>query len=268
VAAHVENRKENPEAPALPLDVAERIVSFRDERGVLRKHVFTPPRQKLAEVREFFQQAHDEMLNSARKPGSGRDLAKPRRALYRALIIRVEGYTLTGGRPLAELPGWIERLPLAHRLAAVNLLTGITRAERAAEIDPEFDLVELDADWNGARPETTTAFSGLLHRFQPFSEEDLHEFQQRTTRVTEVKGTREPAFLQAAPEKVMLDFYDQKIRAVEGYAVGQQPLADAEQIRAWMDPFHKITALGPLVREHLEQGAAPDAAPETGEAEE
>lgn len=245
----------------LPLDVPERVIAFRDERGEMREHVFAPPRAKLAEVRAFFQQAHDELLRSGRKPKDGRDLAQPRRALYRALILRTN-YKLTGGRPLAELPGWIERLPLAHRLAAVNLLTGITRAERAAEIDPEFDLVELDADWNGATFGATTSFSGLLHRFAPFTEEDLHEFQQRTTRVTQVKGSREERFLQAAPEKVMLDFYDQKIHAVEGYAVGGQPLADAEQVRAWMDPFHKITALSPLVREFM------IAAPSTEEAEE
>ncbi len=260
-----EKSAESADKNLLPLDVSERIVSFRDERGILRSHMFSPPRQRLAEVREFFQQAHDEMLQSARKPGAGRDLAKPRRALYRALVLRVSGYTLTGGRPLSELPAWIERLPLAHRLAAVNLLTGITRAERAAEIDPEFDLVELDADWNGAQHETTTAFAGLLHRFEPFTEEDLHEFQHRVSRVTGVKGAREERFLQAAPEKVMLDFYDQKIRAVEGYAVAGQPLADTEQIRAWMDPFHKITALGPLVREFLLSG--PEASGQSGSEE-
>jgi len=265
MAEQDENRKEKTENSLLPLDVSERIVSFRDERGLMRRHVFTPPRARLAEVREFFQQVKDGMLQAARKPGSGRDFIKPSRALYRALIIRVEGYTLTGGRPLGELPAWIERLPLAHRLAAVNLLTGITRAERAAEIDPEFDAVELDADWNGALAETTTAFSGLLHRFEPFTEDDQHEFQHRTSRVTEVKGAREERFLQAAPEKVMLDFYDQKIRSVDGYSVSGQPLADAEQIRAWMDPFHKITALGPLVREFLVQGAGPDAVPEETE---
>ena len=247
---------QSAEQNLLPLDINERVIAFRDERGIPRRHVFAPPRVKLAEVREFFQQAHDEMLAGARKPGAGRDLAKPRRALYRALILRVEGYTLTGGRPLPELPNWIDRLPPAHRLGAVNLLMGVTRAERAAEIDPEFDLVEIAADWNGAQPDGMNAFSGLLHRFEPFTEDDLHEFQHRVSRVTEVKGAREPKFLQAAPEKVMLDFYDQKIRAVEGYSVGGQPLADAEQVRAWMDPFQKISALGPLVREYLVPGGA------------
>jgi len=249
-----ENEKEKTQT-LLPLDVNERIVSFRDERGMLRQHIFTPPRAKLAEVREFFQQAHNERLHSSQKPGGGSDVSKPRRALYRALIIRVEGYTLTGGRPLGELPAWIERLSPADRLGATDLLARITRAQRAAEIEPEFDVVELDACWNGTLPGATTPFSALLHRFEPFTEDDQHEFQHRTSRVTEVRGTREPQFLQAAPEKVMLDFYDQKIRSVEGYSVGGEPLADAEQIRAWMDPFHKITALGPLVREFQFTGA-------------
>ena len=239
----------------LALDATERVVSFR-AGGVVRRHIFRPP--TIEDARTFFR-ARQKQTDLLRSGSNDADGDAPTRALYETLCQRAEGYTVRGGVPLDSLAVWRERLPLAHRLRAVELLTqvSISRDDAVAEIDPEYEITVLEALWNEAQPGEMRQFSGLVHRFEPVTAEEHQAFRRDCAKSVVVGGSRKGLTFFPSPENVLLRIYDKKIHSVEGYACGGVALA-AEDIAARMDPFHKVAAVLPFFSRYLFDESAPE----------
>lgn len=239
MAEEPENRKENPEQIKLfPLD-ADRVVKLK-LGGACYAHVFRPCTEE--EAREFFRSSMIELclgLAAMRGGGEGRDQEAPKRALYAQLVSRVEGYRVKGGGELSALPKWQERIPLAHRMLALDRVTQVARDEsdEAFEIEPEYDVTVLSA----------LGFRGLLHRFEPVTAEDQHAFNRDSTKAKAVGGSRTGATIAPAWQNILIRLYNKKIRQVAGYSIGGRPFDSAQGDRfAVMDPFHKVAAIQPL----------------------
>lgn len=251
-----ENSNLEPQTSNLyPLDT-ERVVVFERIGGGLLKHVFRRPTDE--DAREFFRGIQLVIDRSRAKERV--DGTKPKRDFYARLAVDAQGYPPVKGHdgalckfepPPMERDGktfrrtWHDLLPLAHRLAAVDELMycGIGGC---GELNPEFETVALEA--RSYRDGKIVPFTGL-HRFEPFTDEDRVQFDYESNRTIVVGGSRSGMTISVPKQNVMLRLYDRKIREVEGYAVNGRPLAGADEIRAQMDPFHKVGALTPLVSE-------------------
>ncbi len=255
----------NPESSILnpvlfPLDAPERVIVFERIGGGLLRHIFRRPTDD--DAREFFRAL--QLAADKTRAGEKVDALKPKRDFYARLAVNAEGYPPVKGHagkyseftpaPVA-LDGksmartWHDLVPQAHRLRAVDELAfcDLTRGG-IAEVDPDFEAVSLDA--RGYSPEgKMLQYSGLIHRFEPFTEEDRMKFEVECNRTTVVGGSRSGLTLQVPRSNVCLRLYDRKIRAVEGYSVNGRALQDVEEIRHWMDPFHKVGAIAPLISE-------------------
>jgi hypothetical protein len=231
-----------------PLDAAERSVVWRDTPTQrVRRHVFR--RLEKSAAAAFFKKREE-------NPRGALD------ELYKTLAVRAEGYTLRDGGELAALEDWPPLVPQADRDTAIALLD--PRRHQGADlpdIDPGFETVALDALF--ALPGGEMRWHlGLLHRFARRSEQEQADLQDELTRIVPVQGVRgaKAKVLRANRALVLLAFYDRWIREVEGYSVGGAAPSSAEEIRQWMDPFHKAAAMEILLRplaeaELLEEGA-------------
>lgn len=238
------------EKTLFPLD-AERVVKLK-LGGALYAHVFRPCTEE--EAREFFRASMIELclgFAASRSGGEGRDAEAPRRALYAALILRVEGYRVKGGGEISALPKWQERIPLAHRMLALDRVTQVApdESETSMEIEPEYDVTILSA----------LGYSGLVHRFEPVTAEDQHAFNRDSTKAKAIGGSRTGATLAPAWQNILIRLYNKKIRQVEGYKFGGDSaiagisngdgtgaVIDIPAIVAQVDPFHKVAAIQPL----------------------
>ena len=261
--------KENAQA-LFALDVPERIVAFELSSGAVVRHILRRPSDD--DARDFFRAA--QLAADQQSAGEKVDALKPRRDLYARLASNAEGYPPVRGHAgklcefmpaPVEIDGkkverhWWDLLPLAHRLRAVDQLQWCTLTPGGAvEIDPDFEVVSLEA--RGYADGHMLNFSGLVHRFEPLTEEDRTKFEHDCGRSQVVGGSRSGLTLRVPRSNVMLRLYDRKIRAVEGYQVNGNQLvtppigsmhlaADTDEIRHWMDPFHKVSAIAPLVSE-------------------
>lgn len=241
-----------------PLDAPQRVVAFELSSGAVVRHIFRRPTDD--DARDFFRAV--QLVNDRRAAREKVDEFKPRRDLYARLALDAEGYPPVKGHSgkLCEFtPAPVERdgkkterrwhdlIPVAHRLRAVDQLDCLVDPRGPAELDPDCDVTLLQARiWSGGR---MVEFSGLTHRFEPLTDEDRTRFELDCARSQVVGGSRRGMTLSVPRQNVMLRLYDRKIRAVEGYSVNGRPVADVDEIRAQMDPFHKIAAVDPLVSE-------------------
>lgn len=185
--------------------------------------------------------------------------------LYRALALRVEGFRSPDP----------QRVPRGERIAAAMMLSTLERDEAAQpEVDASLDFVTLKALGNATgKPGEMQWFTGLVHCFQPLTEEEDVQLDRELSRRVPVGGSRRGET--RAPElreSVLLRWYDRKIVEVRGYSVARQPLppvkrnekgeavAEANGVIECMDPFHKLAAMEVLLSgaADVELPAAPD----------
>jgi hypothetical protein len=243
-----EKKIQNPVESLLPLDLSERAVTWKNAQGEVRAHIFR--RIGDADWRAYFAAISIERDRESQTI----DFTTAALTLYERCALRTRGYAVAGGAQVETLARWKDRLPMGHRIQAVDLLIKVEKHEgRNMEIEPELETVALDAFW-GIRPPSKMAdappgmlkYSGLLHRFAPPTAEYAQRFARETSRTVIVPGSRTGRTIYPVREKILLNLYDELIRTVEGYGVDGKALVDREAIVREMDGFHKVAAVGCL----------------------
>jgi len=237
----------------VPLDGTERVVVFRD-KGRVYRHILR--RITADDWKRYFSKLRFETERVGKDDQAQRfDGATPALELYGAAAVRAEGYLVRGGAALETLPQWKERIPGAHRLAAVELLTDVRESESlGGELEPEFDVVLLDAKW-GADGDQMLQYRELAHHFQPPTVEHWKRFNSMATEAVAIGGSRSGRTLYRSRNQILVGLYDELIRAVDGYSVAGQALADPDTIKREMDAFHKVAAVGVLFNTSLDSAA-------------
>jgi hypothetical protein len=236
-----------PDQELLPLDIPERVITFKTkETGARHRHVFNPITR--AAVDAYFSAT---VIASERKSGNSMELhidgSTNVLKLYERAIKRVEGYPLTDGRDVMALPNWKDRVPGIHRIRATEILMKVTQSESSAEfcIDPEAELISLDAFWS-AGDCGMFHYRGLIHRFSPPTIEHWRKLNNHSTRTTAVGGSKSQRTIYPKLNGIFIELYDELILSATGYSFGGQPLAGREQCVSHMDCFHKICAVSIL----------------------
>jgi hypothetical protein len=227
----------------LPLDVAERVVSWRvKESEKIRTHVFR--RISADDWQRYFSGISFEFSNAARM----NDFRTPLIELYDRCAIRAEGYSVRGGADLDKLPNWKRLIPPGHKIQAVNWLTKVEdhAGDDVPELDPELCVAVLDAAWNGEAPGQMSWHRGLVHRFNPPTSDQLRRYNRQSSRAVIVGGAHDGRTVYHAPEPMLVKLYDELIVSVEGYSFDGGSLDRKEQIVAEMDAFHKASAAARL----------------------
>jgi len=228
----------------LPLDLAERSVCWRNREGQVRTHTF----RRLTErdwdgyfLRiKFENDRKSELLdwNSAKV------------WLYGQCVTRVAGYQVRGGGNLCDLPNWRDKIPFGQRLDAIDLLTTAYRNDGEQEMEPDCEVVALDAFWDAADGKMVQ-YTGLVHRFKSPAAEDLIRYSRETNRSEIVPGPAGKT-IRMVRQRVLLKLYDELIVSVDGYGVGAaqgselKPLSSREEIVREMDAGHKAVAVSQL----------------------
>lgn len=248
---------EETQANLLPLDAPERTVAMKLlDSGATVRHTFRA--LTLADIDAYF----SEMKVESAREGDGLaweiDLVTPRLKLYDRAIRSVDGYKLTDGRKLTDLPNWKNRVPGPHRLKAIERLIDVARSEGSSGVllDPEAEIVKVDAFWSAAPgAETMAKYLGLVHRFQAPSVEHWRKLNNASSRSVAVGGSRSGRTIYPKLNRVYAELYDELILSVDGYSFGGEPLTERAQIAAQMDPFHKIAAATALFDRSAEAAA-------------
>jgi len=200
------------------------VVRFREKKAI---HVFR--RLTMEDWLSFYSgMQHEELQTGALSKTSTR-LHETIAALWEAVVLRVEGYKAGAD--------WKERMPLAHKLAAVLVLRQVNAANSGNPFDLESDqrLITLEATWN-------SVFHGeLVHVFKDPSQEDQLEWNRSISSFYRVRGSRGRESRIRFPVNFgkLCRLYDQLILEVRGYAF-------TGTIQTAMDALHKEVAIGAL----------------------
>jgi hypothetical protein len=232
----------------LPLDAAERAVVLKvRDSDTIRRHVFR--RIERPDADAYFAATLIAMQRSGQTTENEIDIGSAELKLYERAAVRVAGYGLSDGRDLMQLPNWKSRVPGGHRIRAVDFLIKVTISAGAATqlIDPEYDVVSLDAIWSeGAIGGSMDWYRGLVHRFTPPTDAHWKKFNNFKTRSIAVGGSRAQKTIYPKLDGVLGSFYDELVVSVGGYSFRGEPLADKATVVAQMCPFHKIAAVAAL----------------------
>jgi hypothetical protein len=232
----------------LPLDATERVVALKvRDSDTIRRHIFR--RIERADADAYFAATQIATQRSGQTVENEIDIGSAELKLYERAAVRIEGYGLSDGRDLMQLPNWKSRVPGGHRIRAVDFLMKVTTSQGsgAQPIDPEYDVVSLDAIWTeGAIGGSMYWYRGLVHRFTPPTDAHWKKFNNFKTRSVAVGGSRIQKTIYPKLDGVLGDIYDELIVSVDGYSFRGAPLADKATVVAQMDRFHKIAAVGAL----------------------
>ncbi len=164
--------------------------------------------------------------------------------LAERVIQSVDGYKLSNGGRIEDLPEWTSRIPLAHRMQV-----GITLCQASATppaddeyvISPAGDEVSIEAVWPGDDGRMLR-FTGLKHIFRPPTPAQHKRYRDASTRSMVIGGSRTGKTIHFGGHFALVELYDELILSVDGYGVGGSPLTSREQIQDEMDAFHKFIA--------------------------
>lgn len=234
---------DSDEKQLLPLDI-ERAVVFRSGSASYR-HVFRRIGWNAWE--RFYNKIEAEIENGA--GGSVTRIVSAEAAtlwLYSNCVLRAEGYRVSDGRKLEDLPQWRERIPQGHRLKAANVLMQVT-AQGGAEdvIEAEGETVTLSAIWS-EQDGGMAKYSRLVHRFATPTNEHRHRLARARARAQVTGGSRSGRTVIPSAQPVLAALYDELIVSVEGYAMAQHPISGREEIAREMDGYHKVVAAGEI----------------------
>lgn len=177
------------------------------------------------------------------------DLASSGVRLVRELVSEVKGYRVSDDRSLMELPNWRDRLPLGHLQAVASMLQSVTESkDQVTFIDPDFDIVRLEATWSSFGSDKMAVFSGLTHFFTPMTVEHQARLMRARSQAIVVGGSRSGRTIYPTLNALYIDLYDQLVARVEGYSVAGTELNNVGMIRSHMDAWHKVAALTVLTK--------------------
>ena len=233
------------EQELLPLDAAERVVTFRSE-GKTYRHIFN--RITAKDWEDFFAHIVAEFKQERNGYSQVVDTDNASLVLYTRAVKRVEGYRVRNGSALETLSDWKERIPQHHRMAVADLFMRAGRSEEGDDsmIDSEGATVTLDALWNEAAPGEMKRYKGLVHRFSAPTAEHRRRFLKSKNRAFIAGGSRTGVTMVPSAHLVLVKLYDELIEGVDGYGLGGRALASREQIAREMDAYHKAAAVGQL----------------------
>jgi len=174
------------------------------------------------------------------------------RDLWSRLILRVENYKSIRLGDLSDLEDWKDRIPVAHRLAAV-------RAIYKTEIDFDFEEGEFfDSGLAVALKDVQNGrqIKSLVHRFRDPETSDIKEWS-RLSNLSDKRRTRRGQIVSTPRPRLRgeIALYDKLIvDGLEGYLNAGQPIATARDAVAYMDAIHKSHAINEYFR-RLDEGA-------------
>jgi len=171
------------------------------------------------------------------------DSTAPALALLEKLMVKPVGY----GEGVAAIQDWQSRLPLAHRLAYVNMLLNVEAIDMADDAPFIFgcECIPLkclwSADGSGRMVEHT-----VRHDFRTPTAEHVHRYMRQISRSKVVGGSRGGKTFYSGAQRVLCEIYDELIDGVVGYAIhgGRGPAR--EDVVQWMDARHKVAAAARL----------------------
>jgi hypothetical protein len=225
----------------LELD-GERTVTFSD-----RGHAYTYTFNRIG-ASDWMRYFEGVAITSRREGKNGvletMDLESAGVDLVESKVVKVEGYD---GEFMKE-PRWKEFLPFGHvRAAAQQLRDGnISPTDDSRALNPLKIEVAIDAQWNAKAPGEMRKYLGLVHRFNPPTAEHKRKYNRAISQTRVIGDARSGTTVFQGRQRLLVDFYEQLIASVEGYALRGQPLTSPEQIRAEMDAVHKIVAVQQL----------------------
>lgn len=227
----------------LQLDLAERAVPIvsRDRKKIAR-HFFR--RLTAKDVAEYFARRNGELRREKQNLSVEDGDAEAKLHLYRQAITRVEGYATADGSDPRDSKAWPENIRSDHRMAAIDALLSVSRAEAEDEFAAlgEFIEVPLNAPWTEGRPGEIKVFR-VVHRFRTPTDAQTFRCRRALNRKIVVGGSREGMTRTVTPFATLVALYDELIESVEGYAVAGQPLTGHEAIVREMDAYHKAESV-------------------------
>ena len=133
-----------------------------------------------------------------------------------------------------------QRMPLAHRLAVANVLTSAYVPDQDMQ---GFGQVPLVAIWSAGNGGTMRRYKNLVHSFEEPTAEQNRRYRREDSRAQIVGGSRKGTTVYHGAQRALAALYDELIVSVEGYAVGDTPIAGREMIASHMDTFHKVASV-------------------------
>ena len=262
--------------PLQPDEIAAPVTFREGGRKHRVVHVFRPP--QFADWMEYELKLNRSVELAGGHTRFDQERAEAAEALWSRTAVRVEGYLVsnafTGSNgeesALSPLPEafpdcWREKVPLLHKMAAVQLLAQVFPADEEEiepyAFDPDHIQVHLVAARNGRE------YSGLVHKFRRPSARQQKKFSRVVSTALYVRGSHTEKSILPSRLREFVKFYDDLIVQAEGYclssaSLGFSPSSEkateaeetdqaheltAEDCRRYMDAMHKQTAIAALV---------------------
>ena len=164
--------------------------------------------------------------------------------LAEAVLDGAAGYKVAGGADLMSLTGWQRKIPMAHRILLGATLASVSVSAEAAEIalEPEAEVVSLDATWTAGPDYEMQRLQGLKHTLKIPNEDQFRRYTREASRSVITGGSRSGRTIYPGANALLAKLYDELVISVDGYTVNRQPLTSREQIIREMDTHHKVTA--------------------------
>ena len=220
-----------------PLEAPEPVVCLQ-RRGRILRHTFRT--LTAADDRAFLENLSMD-LGDGYAPGSAIS-DEANLALYRSVIVSVDGYRTRDGRRPEEFPCWPEFIPVDHRLAAVAALLKnkglILMSTVRVASDGRVVLFAITRGGVGTG-EAIRQFV-VAHNFQAPTAEHARQFSEA---------------LEPTPSSwtVLLTLYDTLIEGVEGYSIGGRALSGRDEAVREMFTYHKGFAVTILLSQFLDR---------------
>jgi hypothetical protein len=162
--------------------------------------------------------------------------------LVESTLQSVEGYTAPNGLSMETMSDWKLKLPIGHKTQVGLMLVDVSVEERDVSVLTDLNEISLTATWAASPEQQMLKYSGLIHRFQHPTIEQMRRFYRESSRTRVVGGSRTGKTIWTGRQELLAHFYDELIASVDGYTVAGVPLTEASQIKAQMDTHHKVAA--------------------------
>lgn len=183
------------------------------------------------------------------------DVTTPRVTLAESVLIKAEGYKVSGDTELTSLPQWQKRIPLNHRQKLGETLGDVRSSTEEGElvIYPEAEEAVIDAMWS-YQPCTDDwiagmwTFKGLKHFLKSPTDAQHKRYSAEASRSRVVGGSRSGKTIYGNASPLLAKLYDELVVSVDGYTFNGEQLSTPDVIRREMDMLHKVMAAQELFR--------------------
>lgn len=132
------------------------------------------------------------------------------------------------------------RVPMAHKLAIVNVLTSAYVPDGDMRGFGEIPLVAI---WSASENKTMRRHKDLVHVFEEPTAEQNRRYRRDDSRSQIVGGSRKGMTVYRGAQRTLAALYDELIVSVEGYTVNGEPLTGRENVARSMDTYHKVASV-------------------------